>query len=161
MKSLNEFHGDEFFTARIGGSASIRASGTNWSIPSTPWTGADIPDCFLFRGGAETGVDIDFINILSASVRTPSVTPSQAGFGRSGYFDTWDAIMARILTARFVDTVAPKAKPVEYGDTSGGRLLVHPSGRKTWIHRYREPDGRTRKDTLGPAVGEGAISLAT
>jgi hypothetical protein len=31
MSSSNEFHGDEFFTARMGGSANMRASGTNWS----------------------------------------------------------------------------------------------------------------------------------
>jgi len=66
----------------------------------------------------------------------------------------------RILTVRFVQAVKAQAKLVEYGDTSGGRLLVHPSGRKVWVHRYRDAVGRTRKDTLGPAIGPGALTLA-
>src|SRR5262245_42269220 len=68
--------------------------------------------------------------------------------------------MARLLTARFVQTVKPAPTRKEYADPSGVRLIVQPSGRKSWAHRYRDAHGRTRKDTLGPATGEGAITLA-
>jgi integrase len=67
----------------------------------------------------------------------------------------------RLLTARFVETVKPDRLRREYGDASGGRLLVYPTGAKTWVHRYRDATGRPRKDTLGPATGEGALSLST
>src|SRR5262245_50331694 len=67
--------------------------------------------------------------------------------------------MARLLTARFVETVKSQDKPVEYGDPSGVRLVVYPTGSKSYVHRYRA-GGKTRKDTLGPAVGEGALTLA-
>jgi integrase len=66
----------------------------------------------------------------------------------------------RLLTARFVETVKPQRERKEYGDASGGRLLVHPSGTKTWVHRYRDTTGKPRKRTLGPATGEGALTLA-
>jgi integrase len=65
------------------------------------------------------------------------------------------------LTARFVETVKPDRLRREYGDASGGRLLVHPTGAKTWVHRYRDATGRPRKDTLGPATGAGALTLST
>ena len=67
--------------------------------------------------------------------------------------------MPRLLTARFVETVKPQSERKEYGDASGVRLLVYPTGSKSFIHRYRV-DGKTTKDTLGPAIGEGAITLA-
>ena len=67
----------------------------------------------------------------------------------------------RLLTARFVQTVKPQRQRREYGDASGGRLLVHPTGVKTWVHRYRDATGRPRKDTLGPATGEGALTLSS
>jgi integrase len=68
--------------------------------------------------------------------------------------------MPRLLTARFVETVKAQRERKEYGDASGGRLLVHPSGIKTWVHRYRDATGKTCKATLGPATGEGALSLS-
>jgi integrase len=64
------------------------------------------------------------------------------------------------LTARFVETVKPAPRRKEYPDPSGLRLIVQPSGHKSWAHRYRGVNGKTRKDTLGPAIGEGAITLA-
>jgi integrase len=67
--------------------------------------------------------------------------------------------MPRLLTARFVTSVRPERQRKEYGDASGGRLLVHPSGTKTWIHRYRDAEGKPCKQTLGPATGEGALTL--
>jgi integrase len=68
--------------------------------------------------------------------------------------------MPRLLTARFVKTVKPERERKEYGDASGGRLVVHPSGTKTWVHRYRDAAGKPCKRTLGPATGEGALTLA-
>src|SRR5262245_6000706 len=67
--------------------------------------------------------------------------------------------MARLLTARFIETVKPLPKLKEYPDPSGVRLVVHPTGHKSYVHRYRAA-GKTRKDTLGPAIGEGALTLA-
>src|SRR5262245_5107516 len=67
--------------------------------------------------------------------------------------------MARLLTARFIETVKPLSKLKEYPDPSGVRLVVHPTGHKSYVHRYRV-SGKTRKDTLGPALGEGALTLA-
>jgi integrase len=68
--------------------------------------------------------------------------------------------MARLLTARFVETVKPQPKRKEYADPSGVRLIVQPSGHKSWAHRYRDARGMSQKNTIGPAVGEGAITLA-
>jgi integrase len=67
--------------------------------------------------------------------------------------------MARLLTARFVETVKPQPRRREYPDPSGLRLIVQPSGHKSWAHRYRVGD-KTRKDTLGPVTGDGAVTLA-
>jgi integrase len=63
------------------------------------------------------------------------------------------------LTARFVETVKPQRERKEYADPSGVRLVVFPSGSKSFVHRYRVA-GKTRKDTLGAATGEGAVTLA-
>src|SRR5262245_38636366 len=67
--------------------------------------------------------------------------------------------MARLLTARFIATVKPQPKLKEYPDPSGVRLVVHPTGHKSYVHRYRVA-GKSRKDTLGPATGNGALTLA-
>jgi integrase len=67
--------------------------------------------------------------------------------------------MPRLLTSRFVETVRPLPKLKEYPDPSGVRLVVYPTGHKSFIHRYRV-DGTPTKDTLGRAIGEGAITLA-
>src|SRR5262245_60628539 len=67
--------------------------------------------------------------------------------------------MARLLTARFIETIKPQPKLKEYPDPSGVRLAVHPTGHKSYVHRYRVA-GKPRKDTLGPAIGEGALTLA-
>jgi integrase len=41
----------------------------------------------------------------------------------------------------------------EISDTSKGlRLVIHPTGHKSWIVRYRDASGRSRKLTLGAAV---------
>src|SRR5262245_8217039 len=64
--------------------------------------------------------------------------------------------MAKRLTAIGVEQIKPKAQRFELTDgTSGLRLVVQPSGARSWCIRYRRPDSRkTAKLTLGswPAV---------
>jgi integrase len=70
--------------------------------------------------------------------------------------------MPRPLTALAVSNPKPDpTRRVEISDaaTPGLRLVVQPSGAKSWAFRY-EPGGRAVKMTLGPAVGPGALSLA-
>lgn len=50
---------------------------------------------------------------------------------------------------------------VEIADTTPGlRLVVQPSGAKSWAFRYERKNGRRVKITFGPATGPGALSLA-
>jgi integrase len=67
--------------------------------------------------------------------------------------------MSRVLTARFVETVTPKRSRQEIADAGclGLYLLVQPGGAKSWAVRYRRPDGRSAKMTIGSAA---AYSLA-
>ncbi|PYF02545.1 site-specific recombinase XerD [Rhodopseudomonas faecalis] len=58
-----------------------------------------------------------------------------------------------------------KPKPKRYAITDVGhpglRLLVYPSGEKSFAFRYKRPDtGRDVTLTLGPAAGPGAITLS-
>ena len=60
--------------------------------------------------------------------------------------------MANALTAIAIEALKPDAKPVEVSDgkVGGLRIVVHPSGRKTWILRYRAQNIRTAKKlTIG------------
>jgi integrase len=63
--------------------------------------------------------------------------------------------MAKMLTTRFVETIRPGKDRTEYPDPllPGHRLVVQPSGAKSWIVRYRH-GRRSRKLTLGryPAI---------
>jgi integrase len=66
--------------------------------------------------------------------------------------------MAKTLTALDVQNAKPRRRgsvPVLTEISDGGckslRLVIHPTGSKSWIVRYRF-GGRTRKLTLGPAV---------
>lgn len=73
--------------------------------------------------------------------------------------------MAKALTTRFVETVKPGKDRIEYPDPllPGHRLVVQPSGAKSWVVRYRH-GRRTRKLTLGryPAIGlKAARDIAT
>src|ERR1700730_8541889 len=70
---------------------------------------------------------------------------------------------AKLLTDRFVANAKPgrddAGKPIraEYSDAAcpGLRLIVQPTGSRSWALRYRRPDGRTAKKTF-----DGKLSLA-
>ena len=70
------------------------------------------------------------------------------------------AVVARVITARFVETVRPKATRTEYPDAGcpGLYLIVQPSGTRTWAFRFVH-SGKSGKKTLG-AAGDGGLSLA-
>jgi integrase len=59
--------------------------------------------------------------------------------------------MARRLTDLTIKGLKAKAKSFEVVDgTTGLRLVVHPSGARSWIARYRRPNsGKTAKLTIG------------
>lgn len=69
--------------------------------------------------------------------------------------------MPRPLTAVAVANAKPSAARREIADgaTPGLRVVIQPSGSKSWIFRY-ELGGRGVKLTLGPAVGPGSLTLA-
>src|SRR4051812_45994513 len=70
--------------------------------------------------------------------------------------------MPRVLTAIAVSSAKPDPnRRVEVADGAipGLRLIIQPSGAKSWAFRY-EAHGRAVKMTLGPAIGPGALSLA-
>ena len=56
------------------------------------------------------------------------------------------------LTAAAVARYQPTAKRREIpdGGSQGLRLVVQPSGAKSWAMRFRRPNGKTAKITLGP-----------
>jgi integrase len=56
------------------------------------------------------------------------------------------------LTVPAIKKYAPKAKRREIRDhlARGLRLVIQPSGHKSWVVRFRRPDGRSGKLTLGP-----------
>jgi hypothetical protein len=58
----------------------------------------------------------------------------------------------KILTASAVARYQPTAKRREIpdGGSQGLRLVIQPSGAKSWAMRFRRPNGRTAKITLGP-----------
>jgi integrase len=59
--------------------------------------------------------------------------------------------MATKLTAAAVAKYAPQRQRREIGDTTTGLVLViQPGGAKSWAMRFRRPDGRPAKLTLGP-----------
>lgn len=70
--------------------------------------------------------------------------------------------MPTILTAAAVLRYQPAARCREIPDAGcqGLRLLVHPSGKKTWAMRFRRPGGRQGKLTLGPVDLTGESELA-
>ncbi|GJD98102.1 tyrosine-type recombinase/integrase [Methylobacterium isbiliense] len=70
--------------------------------------------------------------------------------------------MPRPLTAVAVANAKPDASrriEITDGATPGLRLVIQPSGSKSWVFRY-EHGGRAVKLTLGPAAGAGALTLA-
>jgi integrase len=66
------------------------------------------------------------------------------------------------LTSASVASLRPKASLYEISDNGSPlRLVVYPSGRRTWIVRYRKPDdGKSVKLTLGPHDESGETSEA-
>jgi integrase len=67
--------------------------------------------------------------------------------------------MAKVLTDLGVKNAKPKRHQgkaviteIPDGGCRGLRLVLHPTGHRSWIVRYRRPDGRTAKLTLGPAI---------
>jgi integrase len=58
------------------------------------------------------------------------------------------------LTDITIENLKPNAKPYEKPDPGarGLRVAVHPTGRKSFIVRYRNAAGRTRKLTLQPGI---------
>ncbi|MEJ0093116.1 MAG: integrase arm-type DNA-binding domain-containing protein [Methylocella sp.] len=56
------------------------------------------------------------------------------------------------LSTKLILSLKPEAKSAEISDGGcpGLRLVVFPTGRKSWIMRFRRPDGRSAKLTLGP-----------
>ena len=67
----------------------------------------------------------------------------------------------KVLTARSIEALRPRAKRTEYPDAGcpGLYLIVQPGGGRSWALRYRRPGGKSAKLTLG-AAGEDGLSLA-
>jgi integrase len=66
-----------------------------------------------------------------------------------------DAVSTRrVLTVKFVETRKGKAKEYEVADAGaqGLRLVVQPSGHRSWAVRFRRPDGKPAKLTLGTVL---------
>ncbi|MEH2626089.1 integrase [Bradyrhizobium sp. AZCC 1719] len=66
------------------------------------------------------------------------------------------------LTDPHVRHASPKDNRYEIADSQqpGLRLVVQPSGAKSWAYRYEREGGKPVKVTLGRAAGPGALSLA-
>lgn len=69
--------------------------------------------------------------------------------------------MPERLTAPFVAKATTRASRYEIADSlqPGLRLVVQPSGAKSWAFRYERSDGQRVKVTLGRAAGPGALTL--
>ncbi|WP_438275135.1 tyrosine-type recombinase/integrase [Nitrobacter sp.] len=69
--------------------------------------------------------------------------------------------MPERLTAPFVAKATTRASRYEIADSlqPGLRLVVQPSGAKSWAFRYERSDGQRVKLTLGRAAGPGALTL--
>jgi integrase len=61
-----------------------------------------------------------------------------------------------MLTTAAVKKLRPKKKRREVADAHGLHLVIQPSGAKSWAVRYRRPDGRPVKLTLGTVDVTGA-----
>lgn len=66
------------------------------------------------------------------------------------------------LTVRAVAAAEKRAQRYEVADSKqpGLRLVVQPSGVKSWAFRYERSDGKTQRVVLGRAAGPGALTLA-
>lgn len=68
----------------------------------------------------------------------------------------------RALTAMAVANAkpGPARREIADGTTPGLRLVIQPTGVKSWAFRYEADGGKQVKMTLGAAAGSGALSLA-
>jgi hypothetical protein len=64
---------------------------------------------------------------------------------------------AKVLTDAAVRRFKPSSKRREIPDAraAGLYLVIHPSGARSWALRFRRPDHRNAKLTLGPACFSG------
>ncbi|MFD0460572.1 Arm DNA-binding domain-containing protein [Microvirga aerilata] len=71
--------------------------------------------------------------------------------------------MTKKLTAAAVEKLKPTDKRQEIPDTGsdGLRLIIQPSGAKSWAMRFRRPDGTHAKLTLGPVDLSGREGTGT
>lgn len=95
---------------------------------------------------------VDYVRLEQAhTLPTFSHTPAHTRY-----------IMPIKLTARSVEASKPRDKRYEISDSEqpGLRLLIQPSGFKSWVYRYERADRKTEKITIGPASGPGLVSLA-
>jgi len=71
--------------------------------------------------------------------------------------------MAKKLTALAVVNLKPRAERYEVADASGLRVVVFPSGKRSYVVRFRRPqDGRTAKHTLvAKTLAEARVEAAT
>jgi hypothetical protein len=67
------------------------------------------------------------------------------------------------LTAAAVEKLKPTSKRQEIPDagSDGLRLIIQPSGAKSWAMRFRRPDGAQTKLTLGPVDLSGREGTGT
>jgi integrase len=71
--------------------------------------------------------------------------------------------MPKVLTAAAVVKYRPagnRPREIPDGGSPSLRLIVHPSGSKAWIMRFRRPSGMTAKLTLGPVDLSGSENPA-
>ncbi|MBR0982252.1 integrase arm-type DNA-binding domain-containing protein [Bradyrhizobium diazoefficiens] len=70
--------------------------------------------------------------------------------------------MRKPLSAKAIANAEPKAKRYALPDVGhpGLRVLVQPSGAKSFVYRFKRENGQDVTITLGPAEGPGALTLA-
>lgn len=67
--------------------------------------------------------------------------------------------MPKVLFNALTPPRIKSAPPGRHGDGGGLFLLVKPTGKRSWVFRYKK-DGKTRDMGLGAAIGAGAVTLA-
>lgn len=70
--------------------------------------------------------------------------------------------MKSALTAKTIENAKPRVKRYALPDVGhpGLRVLVYPSGAKSFTYRFRRDNGQDMTVVLGPASGPGALTLA-
>ncbi len=67
--------------------------------------------------------------------------------------------MPKVIVNALSPPTVRHAKPGRHADGGGLFLLVKPSGRRSWVYRFKL-DGRERDIGLGAAIGPGSVGLA-